>query len=95
MKSFVLVLLISPIIGFAQSFEGAITYSNTYKSKSLKLKDEQLNSMMGTKQEYFLKEEITNLSLMDRLLKCNCTKVMKIGVIRLQLNPIHCIGKIM
>lgn len=55
MRLFTLLLLLSPIVGFTQSFEGTIIYSNTYKSKSPQLKDEQLNSMMGTKQEYFIK----------------------------------------
>ncbi|WP_316838576.1 hypothetical protein [Pedobacter gandavensis] len=51
----VLLLLLSPVIGFAQFFEGTITYSNSYKSKSPQLKDEQLNEIMGTTQEYFIK----------------------------------------
>lgn len=49
-------LLISPTVGFSQIFEGKITYSNTYKSKLSKLKDEQLNSMLGTVQEYYIKD---------------------------------------
>ena len=40
---------------FAQSFEGKITYQNSFKSKLSNLKDEQLNSMMGTKQDYYIK----------------------------------------
>ena len=40
---------------FAQSFEGKITYQNSFKSKLPNLKDEQLNSMMGTKQDYYIK----------------------------------------
>lgn len=55
MKLFILLLLLSPIIGFTQNFEGEITYSNSFKSKMPKLKDEQLNSMMGTIQEYYIK----------------------------------------
>lgn len=55
MRLLILLLLLCPIIGFAQSFEGIITYSNSYKSKSPDLKDEQLNSMMGTTQEYYIK----------------------------------------
>lgn len=42
-------------MSFGQSFEGKITYSNTYKSKLAKLKDEQLNTMLGTSQEYYIK----------------------------------------
>lgn len=39
----------------AQSFEGKITYSNNYQSKVAKLKSEQLNALMGTKQDYYIK----------------------------------------
>jgi hypothetical protein len=38
-----------------QPFEGKITYQNSYKSKLPNVKDEQFNSMMGTKQEYYIK----------------------------------------
>ncbi len=55
MKSFIVLLFLSPIIGFAQPFEGTITYSNAYKSKAPQVTDEQLNSMMGTNQEYYIK----------------------------------------
>ncbi len=55
MKVFILLLLFSPMIGFAQSFEGKITYANSYKSNSARLKDEQLNTIMGTTQEYYIK----------------------------------------
>lgn len=52
MRLLILIMLFSPLMGFAQSFEGTIIYANSYKRKSPKLKDEQLNSMMGTTQEY-------------------------------------------
>ncbi len=55
MKILFFLLLLSPIMCFVQSFEGTITYSNSYKSKSPQLKDEQLNSMMVTTQEYYIK----------------------------------------
>jgi hypothetical protein len=55
MKLLVLLLLFSPLASFAQTFEGKITYANTYKSKSPQLKDGQLNAMMGTTQEYYIK----------------------------------------
>lgn len=55
MKLIIILLLFSPIVGFAQFFEGTITYSNSYKSKSPQLKDEKLNTMMGTTQEYYVK----------------------------------------
>lgn len=40
----------------AQSFEGKITYENNYQSKLSNVNSEQLNSMMGTKQVYVIKE---------------------------------------
>lgn len=40
---------------FGQSFEGKITYQNSFKSKLPNITDEQFNSMMGTKQEYYIK----------------------------------------
>lgn len=39
----------------AQTFEGIIKYHNFYQSKLANLKSEQLNSLMGTSQEYYLK----------------------------------------
>jgi hypothetical protein len=39
---------------FGQTFEGRITYQNSFKSKLPNMKDEQFNSMMGTKQEYYI-----------------------------------------
>ncbi len=41
---------------YAQFFEGKIVYQNTYRSKIANVNDEQLSSMMGTTQEYFIKE---------------------------------------
>lgn len=55
MKALFFLLLLSPIMNFAQSFEGIITYSNSYKSKLPKLKDERFNSVMGTLQTYYIK----------------------------------------
>jgi hypothetical protein len=40
---------------FSQTFEGIITYQNSFKSKLPNMTDEQFNSMMGTKQEYYIK----------------------------------------
>src|SRR5215831_6629069 len=40
---------------FAQLFEGKIVYHNTYKSKIASLSDQQLLSMMGTTNDYFIK----------------------------------------
>jgi hypothetical protein len=39
----------------AQSFEGKISYNNYYQSKLANLKSEQLNAMMGTKQDFYIK----------------------------------------
>ena len=38
-----------------QTFEGKISYSNTYESKIANLKSEQLDMMMGTRQDYYIK----------------------------------------
>lgn len=40
---------------FGQTFEGKITYHNSFKSKMPNMKDEQFNSMMGSEQEYYIK----------------------------------------
>ncbi len=40
---------------YGQFFEGKIVYTNTYKSKLPNLTDQQLTTMMGTTQEYFIK----------------------------------------
>ena len=47
--------LLTTLTVFGQSFEGKITYQNSFKSKLPNMKDEQFNSMMGTKQEYYIK----------------------------------------
>ncbi len=47
-------LFITTII-FGQSFEGKVTYTNTYKSKNPQMTDQQWTSMMGSTQEYFIK----------------------------------------
>ena len=48
-------MVLTTVSVFAQNFEGKITYQNSYKSKMPSMKDEQFNSMMGTKQEYYIK----------------------------------------
>jgi hypothetical protein len=40
----------------AQTFEGHITYQNSFKSKLPNVTDEQWKSMMGARQDYFIKE---------------------------------------
>jgi hypothetical protein len=41
---------------FAQNFEGKIIYDSKYKSKLPAVTDEQFSAMLGTKQEYFIKD---------------------------------------
>jgi hypothetical protein len=56
MKNTIIVLL--TLLSFttrAQNFEGEIVYTNTYKSKSVMVSDDQLTKMMGEKQNYFMK----------------------------------------
>jgi hypothetical protein len=55
MRILVWFLMLSPLMCLAQSFEGKITYSSIYKSKSPQLKDAQLATMMGTTQDYYIK----------------------------------------
>ena len=43
------------ITSFGQTFEGKIVYNNTYKSKIQNVTDEQFTTMMGSTQEYFIK----------------------------------------
>jgi hypothetical protein len=43
------------ITSFGQSFEGKIIYNNYYKSKMPNMTDEQFTTMMGSSQEYFIK----------------------------------------
>ena len=47
-------LLLTKII-FAQSFEGEITYKNSYHSKVTTFTDEQWKSIVGMQQDYFIK----------------------------------------
>lgn len=40
---------------FAQEFEGEVIYENSYKSKIPNVTDEQLTTMLGNRQEFFIK----------------------------------------
>ena len=40
---------------FCQSFEGKITFKNNFTSKSKQVNGSQLNVLMGTEQDYFIK----------------------------------------
>ncbi len=57
MKRFILLLLLltAHACACAQYFEGAIIYSNTYKSKNKEVSDQELSQMMGSRQEYVIK----------------------------------------
>lgn len=50
-----LLLIFISLCSKAQTFEGKIVYRNNYQSKLANLKSEQLNAMMGTKQDYYIK----------------------------------------
>jgi hypothetical protein len=57
MKKIVFILLttVTALTATGQIFEGKIVYNNTYKSKQWLISDEKLNSLMGTKQYFFVK----------------------------------------
>lgn len=63
----ILTILLSTIVAFGQTFEGKIIYTNSYKSKNPQLTDQQWTSMLGSTQEYFIKDgdykSITNGTL--------------------------------
>lgn len=50
-----LLLTFFAITSFGQTFEGKIVYKNSYKSKMPNMTDEQFTTMMGSTQEYFIK----------------------------------------
>jgi len=52
---FIAILLAFGAENYAQSFEGKVTYKNSYKSKIPNMTDEQFSTMMGTNQEYVIK----------------------------------------
>ena len=66
---------------FGQTFEGAIIYQNTYTSKLANLTDQQLLSMLGLKQDYYIKRETTNLLRMGHLLSGNFILMLTIKFI--------------
>jgi len=51
-------ILLSNLAVFGQSFEGKITYFNTYKSQNPAMPDQEWLSMMGSKQDYYIKDGI-------------------------------------
>jgi hypothetical protein len=44
------------VVSFAQNFEGKIVYKNIYKSKAANISDDQFTAMMGSAQEYYIKD---------------------------------------
>lgn len=52
---FCFLALFSTGVIFGQSFEGKITYRNSYKSKNEKIPDQQWATLMGSTEEYFIK----------------------------------------
>jgi hypothetical protein len=52
----IIITVLTTMTVFGQSFEGKIMYANTYKSKNPKITDLQWTSMMGSTQEYLIKE---------------------------------------
>ena len=51
-----LMMFFSALTIFGQPFEGEIVYENHYKSKMPNLTDQQFATMMGSRQEYYIKK---------------------------------------
>jgi hypothetical protein len=51
-----LLIVLSVLAGYSQTFEGEIVYQNTYKSHIPSLSDQQLTDMIGSRQEYYIKK---------------------------------------
>ena len=60
---------------FGQNFEGKIVYNNFIKSKLPNITDQQFTSMLGSKQDYVIKDgdykSVTNGSLVEWQLYVN------------------------
>jgi hypothetical protein len=58
MKKFIVIIftVLTTMTVFGQPFEGKITYTNSYKSKNPKITDQRWTSMMGSTQEYLIKD---------------------------------------
>jgi hypothetical protein len=52
---FISIALLITLFASAQTFEGLIVYSNTYKSKTANVTDAQFTSMLGSTQDYYIK----------------------------------------
>ncbi len=55
-KLFLLLALLLSTSGFSQIFEGEIIYTNTFKSKNPQLTDLQWTTMLGSTQEFYIKD---------------------------------------
>jgi hypothetical protein len=70
-----LLILFSATTTFGQSFEGKVIYKHSYKSKSPGLRDDQLLTMMGSTEDYFIKggayKAVTNGTMMQWTLYSN------------------------
>lgn len=71
----ILLIILSVFTAFGQAFEGKIVYSNSYKSKNQQIPDQQWQTILGSTQEYFIKDSdyksISNGSLMQWQLYVN------------------------
>ena len=63
------------LVSYGQHFEGKIVYKNSYSSKTPGVTDEQLTSMLGSVQEYYIKDgdykSVLNGSLLESQLYIN------------------------
>jgi hypothetical protein len=66
---YLFVACIVAISSYAQKFEGEIIYQNTYKSKIPNLPDEKLTSLMGSTQDFFIKDDKYKSTLNGTLLQ--------------------------
>lgn len=56
-KAFTLIIVaLFVVVSYGQNFEGKVVYRNSYKSKIPNVSDAQLTQMMGSMQEYFIKD---------------------------------------
>jgi hypothetical protein len=52
---FISIALLITLFASAQTFEGLLVYTNTYKSKTPNVTDAQFTSMLGSTQDYYIK----------------------------------------
>lgn len=53
---FLIILILPVAYAYGQSFEGEVIYNNRFTSKMKNFTDEQLTAMIGSKQEYLIKD---------------------------------------